>query len=658
MLLLVAVILVMLAALGAALITTSRVQARAIGDTIELSRATYVAEGAIGIARGELWEGFVGSAGKDRSLESFRAYLDHGLGGIVPGVPRDLSDLVPDLGLPVSELTVERMDALDGGRVELEFRALIETGAGALEVLERHRTEGTPFGGLEFAMLTNDVNCIFCHASFDSVRKYDRVPYPPVKIASLESVRARTGSGSSVAGSLYVRGTFADKSGRPLSNPSSVITGVATTADGLVRLDASGNSIPQSLQAGVDYFPDYPVDPHAQDHGSVPGEFPPTFPDANRNGVVDDAEFQTIAGQSTGRLSGGVVVEVPAGSTHAGAGLPTAGNRSTITGSSGGHLLLVGTPERPIEIEGRVAVDGDLVIQGTVQGAGTLWARGNVYVLGNLTYADGRDASGRRTFGVAADGTANALGLAAGGMILLGDYLETPNVLPDSGGSMSFTQIEMAIFNRREFARTQPVIPDRSGNPVPNPLYTPGYRPSFYGLAGNHDVPVFLSTNFDPLTATWSSATGSKSYWDPALETWGGSERPNKFTETMVMPRSALPAEWNVLGGLPTADWLSSGQLEGLWAASEARHNGGPMQVDSMLYTNSGIFAMASSKTRYGGQMVINGGLVARDMGILVPKGLEVNYDERVARFFGVTDLGDIRLVRTGTQVQVRAPLP
>lgn len=54
-----------------------------------------------------------------------------------------------------------------------------------------------------------------------------------------------------------------------------------------------------------------------------------------------------------------------------------------------GNLVLVGTPNSPIEIVGEVLVKGDLVLKGPYKGIGTIYATGNVYIPADLIAMDG-----------------------------------------------------------------------------------------------------------------------------------------------------------------------------------------------------------------------------------------------------------------------------
>ena len=51
-------------------------------------------------------------------------------------------------------------------------------------------------------------------------------------------------------------------------------------------------------------------------------------------------------------------------------------------------LIVVGTEDHPIRIDGPVVVDGDVIIKGVVRGQGTIYAGRNVHVVGDIIYKD------------------------------------------------------------------------------------------------------------------------------------------------------------------------------------------------------------------------------------------------------------------------------
>jgi len=93
---------------------------------------------------------------------------------------------------------------------------------------------------------------------------------------------------------------------------------------------------------------------------------------------------------------------------------------------------------------------------------------------------------------------------------------------------------------------------------------------------------------------------------------------------------------------------------------------GQPILIDGLLYTNNSIFTIVHRDERPLGQMVVNGALVAADLGVLVPGvrdphgylpnhsplseyavGLQLNYDRRVREMLNVANPFQIQLKRT-----------
>ncbi len=100
-----------------------------------------------------------------------------------------------------------------------------------------------------------------------------------------------------------------------------------------------------------------------------------------------------------------------------------------------GNLVLVGTDEAPIIIDGFVYVTGDVVIKGRIKGRGTLYAGRNIYIADNIEYVDGpstsrpSDADGdgepilaEKDAWAEANKDKNLIGLFADENIVMGDY--------------------------------------------------------------------------------------------------------------------------------------------------------------------------------------------------------------------------------------------
>lgn len=94
-------------------------------------------------------------------------------------------------------------------------------------------------------------------------------------------------------------------------------------------------------------------------------------------------------------------------------------------GADKGCLVLVGTDEKPIRIDGPVVVEGDVVIKGKVTGQGAIYAGRNIHIVGDLAYVDPPswpkpDPHPEQT--AKKNAKKDMLCLAAKGNIVLGNY--------------------------------------------------------------------------------------------------------------------------------------------------------------------------------------------------------------------------------------------
>jgi hypothetical protein len=614
------------------------------------SVARGLAESGIANTYLQAWTAYLAaSGGQPGSTASYRAYLSDVL-KLSNGASIMTTTATAQSGATVAT-TLARRDVGDRD-VYLTVSSTAEApGGDGARITAVWRVGGKPFRPDGFGLLTNQVNCTLCHARFDNVaRYYNRDPskrgtFDRVKLASLENLMIRTGSADSVvAGTLYTRGSLLDNKGSVLSD----LTGTSFDAYKIDRTDGHIIESPTGALTVVDltnttgspppafgqFYKDYALDPAQQVDGSLPSVFPPAIPDPNGNKIVDASEFDAARSGATGTLSGGVIYEV--NGTYTDTSLPSRGTVASISGTSQGPVMLIGTAADPVVLSGDVAIDGDVVISGYVKGSGEILARGNLYIMGDVIYADGTDASGNRTFGVAADGTRNTIAFAAGGSVLAGDFLSTATGALYSTGSKLFTASEIGIFNRSQWQRTQRTLPDSRGVQVPNSTYDPSFVPRYYTIKAG-----------DPIY-TWTPA--GKVYWNDALRSWIGPEHGNSLSDmTVVTP----PANAAILSFTPS--WASQATLQALYKSVDAkRPTGRPMEIDGLVYTNNAIMSLARKENTSAGQILVNGALVAADTGILAPGdggvGLQLNYDAATARFLHVTDptTVDIRTVLYG----------
>jgi hypothetical protein len=636
--------------------------------------ATSVAQ----LAAQDLWNRYVvGNGGTAGDLDDFRAFLasgdlpmalDPGAAETVFGPESDVSQLIaPSVGddgfggLRVVSATARRRDTKVATDIEVTVAMATGDVGGAERVAVRQSFSvgGEEFKGFEYALLSNNVNCIMCHATFDTADRFFNTDasklssFDRVKVGTLSTLQIRAhDANSAVFGTIHSRGALMDAEGNPLASLNgTTLTGALLDAAGKIVEDtdasifaddltlAVGDPLPQNGQL----YLDYPTDKEKMTDGELPVSFPPAIPDLDGDKQVDPAEFELIAESATGTL-GGTIVEVATGSTFEAA---LAGGSLTpqVDGTTDGNLVLMGTPDNPIQIDGKIAVDGDVVIFGTVKGEGAIYASGNVYIVGDVTYLDGVDVNGNRTFGIGADGKPNALALAAGGNLIAGDHLSVPqwgaykeNPLPvtgDANGAFNFTMNEIAIFNRNEWMKTQTTLPGIDGSFVLNPSFVPNYTPSYYVLGEGDPVFILNGANLAP-------EDQHKLYYDPASGLWKGLELLHAYDPEYVQSIPAGDPSYgaSVIKSLsPAGNWMSEATLKSLKQLAEAFHAIGPMQVDALLYTNNAAFAMLRNMSRYKGHLVLNGGLVAADTGVLLPGGLDVNFDPRPAEFVDLFDL-------------------
>ncbi len=612
----------------------------------------------------------------------------------------------------LDSVTISRFDKLQNAWVTVRSTASIggktKTAVQVLEIGAPTRNHA------QFAILANNISCILCHAEVRSLplqlntaaanyNNFDRV-----KVASLESIVVRANEADSrLAGTLYSRGKVLQQNfsaynaaqlqasqlrGYQHSNVNGKIVQGPTGTMTNVPMVAATNNLQGDLNQFANLYLNYPKDENLQTDGPVPNSFPAPYPDENGNRMVDDNEFEQIMNTANGRIvfeSGG---DNQGGAIKTGTafGVPSGGlypyNNGLPPGSNGamsdlanegfydGNLVLAGTPDDPITIDGTVAVNGDLVIQGTIKGEGQLLVRGNTYITGDVTYADDTE------FGKASDGTDNAFALLSGGSVMMGDYTtvrgvnhsalnndQYPNwqkysidvrtknktgtdTLSGStqtmaygymdqwsvdsnqvaagrpGQQFSFTMSELQLFNMMELNKAKADA---------------AYIPRFYGLRESQPNNIWL---FDH--------TKGNNQEHAVRYTYAGVYTLPNYVSTFGLSPSILArAKYQYLN--PKGNWMSEAQLRQMWWNDEQTRpsSNRAFKFDGLLYSNNSIFAISRSKERHksntNGKMTIRGGIISADLGIFAPGGVDVLYDPRVERFIELRDDSVVTFART-----------
>ena len=528
--LLAALIILTAATAGAAAFLGTAVNASdGAGRRVDRFETTRAGRSVNKIAAQSLWSAYVRNlGGSDTSVASLRAYLTaQGFPNTTTPTPARV-EMLNRLGLAqnadgydvfgdveIDSVLVHRID--NGRTTRLVITTQDRTRRGirgnhsdvATAETDVFSIEPARWDGLDYALLANNINCIMCHTNVDDARRVfagsaglDGGDYQRARVGSIESFQFREDPDSTIAGTLYLGGPAVDADGHEITDWASLnLKGAELDSEGRLIETGFGDLIDKDLVPAdmsdpvpfeslyTDYLSlDSPVD------GTLPETFPSPFRDDGGvdlttgtpmttgadNRIVDDAEFATTVASYSGHITGGAVSVIPKGdqiTTMAETRMIINGTDTGLDPVTSGNVVMTGSDGDPIRIEGMVAIDGDLIISGPIEGTGSLWVRGNIYVRGDLEYNDAVIGN-ERQFGVSPQGVPNALAMAAGGNIVIGDpfrpqWGEGDAVDGTESGTWNFSTEQTAVFNRREWIKTQPTLP---GLPVSVQVGTNDYQ--------------------------------------------------------------------------------------------------------------------------------------------------------------------------------------
>lgn len=294
------------------------------------------------------------------------------------------------------------------------------------------------------AMLAETTNCMYCHLRVKG------------DVGSLDFLRPGWGSeganghgsggsegGSVVDGDMYVAPSRADKgapnvtadnsSNTDPQDPTKVTTLNGATLTGKLNLRYTGSMLPDDTD----------------------GDGVPDFPPIDRDTAVANA---------TGRISGGAMYGVPLGGN-----VLARSTLSAVGGVYNGNLVLVGTADNPIVLNGDIYATGDVMIKGYVTGRGAIYSGRNTYVTGDLIAKNKPDRLGEglcASYTLATNDTAeqknaknngcataniaaskDEIRLGARGSTILGDYGERDA----AGAVLPFDKRQSADYYRQQF---------------------------------------------------------------------------------------------------------------------------------------------------------------------------------------------------------------
>lgn len=542
------------------------------------------------------------------------------------------------------------------------FRVISEGRApgGAVRVLEETLVVGRRFFPFDYALLTNDMNCILCHAEISSLDRLRGTPDPNrpetwwrrAKVAALEHIETRNNPDSTIHGSLYTRGTLTLRGGSPtlyftLGPGQEEIRSLRTLRAGSqVRpTDCSDLSNPDTCPPFQPLYANYPTSQHLGDRpwpdGELVDSFPLPIPDDNGNRRIDDGEWANVVQESRlgisdyyppGRLQARMVVfTVPQTIMNWGLASTVQEIQTDTLATGPKSLVVIDAQDPPMEIRGTVFINGDVVLRGRVRGNGTLLARGNIYVMGDLVYDCG-EGNQTRTCDYGDPSQLPALSLVAGGNVVIGDYLTSSSGRrSDSGdveagfegcvgckGGLNFTAVEVGLFNRLELLKASQALA-RGETYVPRFYRFDGDEGVFYYHGcGEHSRKRQDFRKVDGNTSISLSCTR-------ATDSFRGEINLTQSQVRELLSRAAIVDVHS--------DMLSKEAMKALWVVSVEGNlvrGPGPLRVDGLVYTPNAVFSLASQKSKVQGQLDMRGAIVAADTGILAPSKFELYHDSRL----------------------------
>jgi Tfp pilus assembly protein PilX len=343
--------------------------------------------------------------------------------------------------------TVKRTDKTVGVVDQIVLTVSSEgTYGGAVRVISQDVVVSSlKFNGDPYAVLSNNVNCIFCHTSVTSIEAaYDnsgnllkvnssaglsnQANNERIRVATLESLNVDRSVDSVIAGTVYTKGTtnlpqqggmlFANRPNATSTSTTVNPEALGNSLTGFDRADCSGSN---QCPKGKNFYENYLAS--GGPDGDIPDKFPLPVTDTNNNRKIDDSEWAaTIANDpNKGYIKGGSKQYMATSSfgvkgTLSNIGSNQLNSKDNASRGIAGNLVVSGD----FEVQGTVYVDGDVVISGKMKGEGKIVARGNIYVVGDIKYDCGSSAC---NYGDPE--TLPTFAMVAGGNTLVGNYMTT-----------------------------------------------------------------------------------------------------------------------------------------------------------------------------------------------------------------------------------------
>ena len=388
-------------------------ETQAAGSSRTMNASLQVADGVSERARARIVDEF------QKSYKTVGKFLEAVDNGTLASL-NDTDVYSETVGTTTGYWQVKRLNYTDTQAPWIEIAATAKTPKGVQTVVRRIGMGQSAI--FELAMLSERTDCMYCHLRVRG------------DVGQLHHMRP--GWGDELHGAEPANG-WEDGWG---SGDTSKVYGSAYAARTITQDDLSLGGSTKTINGAEfdEVYTNYKGDKLPQDQD---GDDIPDFPAIDRNVAESSAD---------GSLSGGIIYKVNRGGSLL--SVPSTSNLATLNDTFDGNVVLEGTASNPIDLSGDVYISGDVIIKGYVKGQGAIYAGRNVYVAGDIKYVDensdcwaASDPDLCAQQDIAADKT--ELRLAARGNIVIGDYTEKKA----DGTDKPWSGLQSADYYRSQF---------------------------------------------------------------------------------------------------------------------------------------------------------------------------------------------------------------
>ncbi len=315
----------------------------------------------------------------------------------------------------------------------------------------------------------------------------------------------------------------------------------------------------------------------------------------------------------------------------------TLSNGQTVQAPDYGALVLIGTANNPIEINGPVVVASDVIIKGVVKGQGTIYSGRNIHIIGNITYKNPPDMSNRATQN-AENSKKDLLGLMAKGNIIIGDFGGTYTHYYTKYGRTYSEQVSFADYIGEsmygsEYIKPYACDPTDAAIGYPNVFGNGNSKSKYYRDEEYVPKAQFNAAQASFVPGGYNQSTGkfgklskrevtktikvqdTDRWGNPKTDRWGNPVYVDKQVKEIVYDCSYNRKYYE---SVCNYDDVFKGKVETVY------------RIDGVLYNNHGIFGC------FGEDAAVNGSFVCRNEGTIYSGHVYFNWDSRL--FSGAAD--------------------